>query len=224
MKGSIEAINQEAREHGMSYGKYMALRAGQQAPVGEGRRPDYEAGRISGLGQWRPRPLAQKAPASGTEEETTAKPKRVTPPGASLGLAEVRRRMGLSQEEVARKLGVHMLSIKNWEQGKNRPRAQFVPALARLYGLEAAELRQTLGLEEPGRERAAKRGQALRQARLRAGLSLEEAALRMNVTAAAVRQWETGKNRPKWQSQRKIAQVYGLELKALERTLEEVGL
>lgn len=193
MKGSIEAINREARERGMSYGKYLAFRA------------------------------AQKASASGTKAETNAKPKRSMPSGASLGLAEARRRMGLSREEAALKLGVHMLSIKNWETGKNRPRAQFIPALARLYGLEEPELRQTLGLEEPGRERVAKRGQALRQIRLRAGLSLEEAAWRMGVTASAVRQWETGKNRPKPQSQRKIAQAYGLEPAELERLLEGAG-
>ena len=190
MKGSIAAINQEARERGMSYGKYLAFRA------------------------------AQEVSASGREGKTTAKPKRSMPPGASLGLAEARRRMGLSREEAALKLGVHMLSIKNWETGKNRPRAQFIPALARLYGLEEPELRQTLGLEEPERERVAKRGHALRQIRLRAGLSLEQAAWRMGVTASAVRQWETGKKRPRPQSQRKIVQAYGLEPKALERMLE----
>ncbi len=190
MKGSIAAINREARERGMSYGKYLALQA------------------------------AQEAPASGREGKTTAEPKRSMPPGASLGLAEARRRMGLSREEAALKLGVHMLSIKNWETGKNRPRAQFIPALARLYGLEEPELRQRLGLEELGQEQAAKRGQALRQIRLRAGLSLEQAARRIDVTASAVRQWETGKNRPKPQSQRKIAQAYGLEPKELERMLE----
>lgn len=130
MKGSIAAINREARERGMSYGKYLAFRA------------------------------AQKAPASSREGETTAEPKRSMPPGASLGL------------------------------------------------------------EEPGQEQAAKRGHALRQARLRAGLSLEEAAWRMNVTTSAIRQWETGKNRPKPQSQRKIAQAYSLEPAELERMLE----
>lgn len=193
MKGSIAAINREARERGMSYGKYLAFRA------------------------------AQEAPAPGREGKTTAKPKRSMPPGASLGLAEARRRMGLSREEAALKLGVHMLSIKNWEQGKNQPRAQFLPALARLYGLDMAELRQRLGLEELGQEQAAKRGQALRQIRVRAGLSLEQAARRIDVTASAVRQWETGKKRPKPQSQRKIAQAYGLEPKELERMLEEAG-
>ena len=195
MKGSIAAINREARERGMSYGKYLAFRA------------------------------AQKAPASGTKAETTAKPKRSMPPGAGLGLAEARRRMGLSREEVALKLGVHMLSIKNWETGKNRPRAQYLPDLARVYGLSMAALQTLLGLEPEKRSlrqsQAQKQGHALRQARLRAGLSLEQAAWRMNVTTSAIRQWETGKNRPKPQSQRKIAQAYGLEPKALERMLEE---
>ena len=54
MKGSIAAINQEARERGMSYGKYLAFRA------------------------------AQEAPAPGREGKTTAKPKRSMPPGAGL--------------------------------------------------------------------------------------------------------------------------------------------
>ena len=133
MKGSIAAINREARERGMSYGKYLAFRA------------------------------AQEVSASGREGKTTAKPKRSMPPGASLGL------------------------------------------------------------EELGQEQAAKRGQALRQIRVRAGLSLEQAARRIDVTASAVRQWETGKKRPKPQSQRKIAQAYGLEPKELERMLEEAG-
>jgi len=40
------------------------------------------------------------------------------------------------------------------------------------------------------------------------------------VRAAAVGEWETGKKRPKPQSQRKIAQAYGLEPAELERMLE----
>ena len=211
MKGSIEAINQEARERGMSYGKYLALRAAQEAPA--------SVREVKTTAKQK-RSMPPGARLAGREGKTTAEPKRSMPPGAGLGLAEARRRMGLSREEVALKLGVHMLSIKNWETGKNRPRAQFIPALARLYGLEEPELRQTLGLEEPERERVAKRGQALRQARLRAGLNQEQAAWRLDVTAAAIRQWETGKTRPKPQSQRKIAQAYGLEPKELERLLE----
>ena len=167
------------------------------------------------------------ASLAGREGKTTAKPKRSMPPGASLGLAEARRRMGLSREEAALKLGVHMLSIKKWETGKNRPRAQYLPDLARVYGLSMAALQTLLGLEPEKRSlrqsQAQKQGHALRQARLRAGLSLEEAAWRMDVTASAVRQWETGKTRPKPQSQRKIAQAYGLEPKELERLLEEAG-
>ena len=151
MKGSIAAINQEARERGMSYGKYLAFRAAQEVSA-SGRE-----GKTTAKPKWSMPPGASLA---GREGKTTAKPKRSMPPGASLGLAEA------------------------------------------------------------GQEWAAKRGHALRQARLRAGLSLEQAARRIDVTASAVRQWETGKKRPKPQSQRKIAQAYGLEPAELERMLE----
>lgn len=188
MKGSIEAINQEAREHGMSYGKYLALRA------------------------------AEEAPAPGSKGKSTTKPKRSTPPGASLGLAEAREKMGLSQEEAAWRLGTDTRTISNWEAGKNLPQGRLLPKLARVYGLSPDKLARIFG---EGKSPKSARGHALRQARLRAGLGVEEAARQMDVTAAAVRQWETGKNRPGWKSQRKIARVYGLEFKALERLLEE---
>ena len=109
MKGSIAAINQEAREHGMSYGKYLALCAAQQAPVGVGRRPDYEAGCSAGLGRWRHQLRAQRAPAPGREEETTTELKRSMPPGASLdpgwkSQQKIARVYGLSMEEIFRLL------------------------------------------------------------------------------------------------------------------------
>lgn len=85
MKGSIAAINQEAREHGMSYGKYMLLLA------------------------------AQKAPAAGTEEKTTAKPKRSTPPGARL-------------------------AVRQWKTGVNRPGWKSQRKISRVYGLSMEEI------------------------------------------------------------------------------------
>ena len=54
-------------------------------------------------------------------------------------------------------------------------------------------------------------------------LGVEEAARQMGVTASAVRQWETGKNRPGWKSQQKIARVYGLSMEEVFRLLEEAG-
>lgn len=190
MKGSVIAINQEAREHGMSYGKYLALRA------------------------------AQQAPAPGREGKITAKPKRSMPPGACRGLAEAREKMGLSQEEAAWRLGTDMRTISNWETGKNLPQGRLLPKLAQVYGLSPDKLARIFG---EGKTSKSALGHALRQARLRAGLGVEEAARQMDVTASAVRQWETGKNRPSWKSQQKIARVYGLSMEEIFRLLEEAG-
>ena len=190
MKGSVIAINQEAREHGMSYGKYLALCA------------------------------AQQAPAAGREGKITAKPKRSMPPGACRGLAEEREKMGLSQEEAAWRLGTDARTISNWETGKNLPQGRLLPKLAQVYGLSPDKLARIFG---GGKAPKSARGQALRQARLRAGLGVEEAARQMDVTAAAVRQWETGVNRPSWKSQQKIARVYGLSMEEIFRLLEEAG-
>ena len=36
-------------------------------------------------------------------------------------LREIRRRLGLSQEELARLLNVSCATVNRWEQGKNKP-------------------------------------------------------------------------------------------------------
>jgi DNA-binding transcriptional regulator YiaG len=48
------------------------------------------------------------------------------------GLASQRRRLGLSAHECGLLLGTSGQSVYNWEDGKIRPRARFVPAIAAL--------------------------------------------------------------------------------------------
>lgn len=55
------------------------------------------------------------------------------------GLAAQRRRLGLSAREVALLLGVSALSVYKWEQGKARPRARQMEAIARLRGMGKKE-------------------------------------------------------------------------------------
>ncbi len=55
------------------------------------------------------------------------------------GLAAQRRRLALSAREVALLLGVSALSVYKWEQGKARPRARQMEAIARLRGMGKKE-------------------------------------------------------------------------------------
>ena len=72
--------------------------------------------------------------------KTTAKAAPVVPKEVSAqklrfsakGLASQRQRLGLSAEDCGRLLGASGQSIYNWEQGKARPQAKHLPAIAAL--------------------------------------------------------------------------------------------
>ncbi|MDO8278934.1 MAG: helix-turn-helix transcriptional regulator [Burkholderiaceae bacterium] len=51
------------------------------------------------------------------------------------GLIALRRRLGLSAPQAATLLGVSAQSIYKWEDGKNRPRASQLPAIASLRSM-----------------------------------------------------------------------------------------
>jgi DNA-binding transcriptional regulator YiaG len=46
------------------------------------------------------------------------------------GLASCRQRLGLSAADFGRLVGVSQLSIYKWEQGQQRPRQRYLPAIA----------------------------------------------------------------------------------------------
>ena len=60
----------------------------------------------------------------------------------SLGssLFSARKKSGLSQEEVAEKLGVSRQTISKWENGTSDPSTSNLIALAKLFDLSAEEL------------------------------------------------------------------------------------
>ena len=55
------------------------------------------------------------------------------------GLSAQRRRLGLSAEQCAVLLGASAQSIYNWEQGKARPLARHLPAIAAMRGMSKKE-------------------------------------------------------------------------------------
>ena len=55
-------------------------------------------------------------------------------------LREHRRTRGLTQEEVAAKIGVSAQAISKWESGATEPSTTNLMELARLYGTTAADL------------------------------------------------------------------------------------
>ena len=55
-------------------------------------------------------------------------------------IASQRRRLGLSQEELASRLNVTRQAVSKWETGTSDPSTSNLLALAKLYGISAEEL------------------------------------------------------------------------------------
>ena len=67
-------------------------------------------------------------------------------------MSALRRKMGLSQTDLAEKLGVTSQAVSKWEKGTSDPSTHNLIALAELYGVDAATLIKSV---ERGDSRAA---------------------------------------------------------------------
>ena len=77
----------------------------------------------------------------------TAKPSPKLAEGARFSperLKRHRERLGLSAADYARLVGVHQITIYNWEQGKSRPRKEQLAALVAVRGLGKRETQMRL--------------------------------------------------------------------------------
>ena len=55
-------------------------------------------------------------------------------------LQQLRKEKGMSQEELAERLGVSRQAVSKWESGASDPSTANLIALARLFGISAEEL------------------------------------------------------------------------------------
>ncbi len=56
------------------------------------------------------------------------------------GLRKIREEMRISQAELAQALKVRQTTVSMWESGKNMPRADKLPELARILGCAIGDL------------------------------------------------------------------------------------
>jgi DNA-binding transcriptional regulator YiaG len=75
-----------------------------------------------------------KAPAAADQEASPTKSRF-----SAKGLASQRKRLGLSASDAGLLVGASAQSIYNWEQGKARPLARHLPAIAALKGMGKRE-------------------------------------------------------------------------------------
>lgn len=93
--------------------------------------------------------------------------------------------LGLFQSAVAELIGVHELTITNWERNATEPEVQYMPAIIRFLGHDPSAAETPL----PFPERLA----AARRAR---GLTQKQLAVKLRVDPTTVRDWESGQHKP----------------------------
>lgn len=57
-----------------------------------------------------------------------------------MNLLKLRKASGMTQDEVAERIGVVQSAVAMWESGMQKPRADKLPILAKLYGCTIDEL------------------------------------------------------------------------------------
>jgi DNA-binding transcriptional regulator YiaG len=98
--------------------------------------------------------LSRARPAAAAEKEES--------PGEKLrfradGFASLRKKLGISAEQMGKLLGVSAQSVYHWESGKARPRASQLPAIAAARKLGKRAVALKLAAAAPKPQKAAKK-------------------------------------------------------------------
>ena len=101
-------------------------------------------------------------------------------------IAEQRKKLGLSQEELARKIGVSRSALSLYEIDRREPDLETVKKIASLFGVTTDYL---LGLAKGGNTMLGKRINELRRA---SGMTQEELGKKLGVIKQTVSSWEKG--------------------------------
>jgi transcriptional regulator with XRE-family HTH domain len=94
-----------------------------------------------------------------------------------------RLNLGLTQREVALRIGIDKTTVFNWEAGSAGPNLRAMPEVIRFLGYDPTETGSTLG-------------ERLRATRRRLGLSHVDLAQRLGVDPSTVLDWEWRRHRP----------------------------
>ena len=145
-----------------------------------------------------------------------------TSPSASFAqqLRRLRRERGLTQEGLARRLGLTRTAVRSYEAGHNHPSPQRLPELARALAVPEGELAPLL----PSRPTPSTPfGRAVRELRERRGWNQRQLASRIGCTASLISLYETAGTHPTPENLGAVAAALGVPRRRLLALVAERG-
>lgn len=136
-------------------------------------------------------------------------------------LKVLRKKKGLTQQQIADKIGVNRGSYSNWEKGKREPSFENLSMLACIFDVsidfllsEYLEISKEayLKLKEEKKNLFSVR---LKELRLKKGLTQTELGEKVGVKQSTFTNWENGKREPSYENLVKLADLLEVSLDSL---------
>lgn len=106
--------------------------------------------------------------------------------------------LGLFQSQVATLIGVHPLTITNWEGNASEPPVQYIPFIIQFLGYDPSVKPATF----PERLIAVRRTR---------GLTQKQFAAELGVDPSTIQEWETGQHQPSRKKWQLIAKIFSTD-------------
>ena len=117
-------------------------------------------------------------------------------------LKALRKKAGLTQEELADVLGISYMTVRRWEAGKASPRVEDIPSIAQALGVPEADLLDT--------NASIPFGANLKALRRKAGLTQSQLADKIGVSLLTLFRWEKDERQPRMSEIKALAKALGV--------------
>lgn len=139
-------------------------------------------------------------------------------------MTEIKRRRlecGLTQKQLAEKVGVALSSVASWDRGEIRPSHKYFNALAEALACDVADIWTPPKTKSRTKRELSAEEQAIKAAnrekvkpyierREALGLSQTDLAAKIGVSATAIGNIESGRHFPRWEIRQKIRRALGM--------------
>ena len=136
-------------------------------------------------------------------------------------LKVLRKKRGLTQEQIADEIGVNRGSYTNWENGKREPSFENLSMLACIFDVsidfllsEYLEVSKERYLKFK-KEKKKVFSERLKELRLKKGLTQTELGEKVGVKQSTFTNWENGKREPSYENLVKLADLLEVSLDSL---------